>query len=239
MSGWTAAVTAFLASGLECVEAATIVLAVAFTSGWRIALRATGWAVLALIAIVAIFGPALVRYVPLGVLKVAIGAFLLLFGFTWLRKAIWRYAGKKALHDEEQIFETEVRHLREAHSDKTAFATAFNGVLLEGLEVAVIVLTFAAAQREAMLWAAGGALAAALAVTLTALLLRHPLARVPENAMGFAVGVMLLSFGTLWSAEGLGLHWPFADAALFAIVASYVAAAVLLIAVQRPRTSVP
>lgn len=233
MSGWLAALATFLASGVECVEAATIVLAVGYTAGWRIALRATGAAVLVLVVLVALFGPALVRYVPLGVLKLVIGGFLLVFGFTWLRKAIWRSAGKKALHDEEQIFEEELRELRTAHSDKVAFATAFHGVLIEGLEVAVIVLTFAAAQRQAMYWSAAGALVAALAVTLAAVTLRRPLARVPENAMGFAVGVMLVSFGTFWSGEGLGLRWPSGDLSLFAILAAYVAASYALVAVRR------
>ena len=238
MNGWIAGGTTFLASALECVEAATIVLAVGYTAGWRVALRGTLWAVLALVAIVAIFGPALLRYVPLNDLKVVIGAFLVLFGFTWLRKAIWRYAGRKPVHDEDAIFNEEVRMLEEKHSERVAFATAFNGVMLEGLEVAVIVLTFAAARRGSMLWAAGGALLAALLVTIGAIVLRHPLSRVPENAMGFAVGVMLLSFGTLWTAEGMGLRWPFGDVSLALIVASYLAASVVLIAVRRvPETA--
>ena len=128
-----AAVTAALASGLEFVEAATIVLAVAHSAGWRIALRATLAAVAVLLVICAVFGPALVTYVPLQALKIAIGTFLLLFGYTWLRKAIWRYAGRKAMRDEQQKFESEVGKLS-AQENRAAYFTAFNGVLVEGLE---------------------------------------------------------------------------------------------------------
>lgn len=238
MNGWIAGATTFLASGVECVEAATIVLAVGYTAGWRVALRGTLWALLALVAIVAIFGPALLRYVPLNDLKVVIGVFLVLFGFTWLRKAIWRYAGRKAVHDENAIFDEEVRILQERHSERVAFATAFNGVMLEGLEVAVIVLTFAAARPGSMAWSAAGALLAAILVTASAFALRHPLSRVPENAMGFAVGIMLLSFGTLWTAEGMGVQWPLGDTSLALIIASYVVASFVLVAVRRvPRAA--
>ncbi|MGH8163868.1 MAG: hypothetical protein ACREP1_05995, partial [Rhodanobacteraceae bacterium] len=153
MNGWVVAGTTFLASGLEFVEAATIVLAVAYTQGWRTALAGTAWAIAALVATVAIFGPALVTFVPLALLNLAIGLFLVLFGYTWLRKAIWRFAGRKSQHDETQIFDRQVAALTNAAGARRAgFATAFNGVLLEGLEVAVIVITFAAANAGAILW---------------------------------------------------------------------------------------
>lgn len=229
-----AAGTAALASALEFVEAATIVMAVAVTAGWRIALRATLAALVVLIAICAILGPALVRFVPLGVLQIAIGIFLLLFGFTWLRKAIWRYGGRKALRDEQAAFDKEVDALRRRHEDRFAFATAFNGVLLEGLEVAVIVVTFAASNVRAMLWAAGGALAAGIIVALAVAILRQPFSRVPENAMGFLVGVMLLSFGTFWSGEGLGVSWP-GDVALLYLAIVYAVSAFALIGFWRVR----
>ena len=227
-----AAVTAALASGLEFVEAATIVLAVAHSAGWRIALRAALAATAVLFTICAVFGPALVTYVPLQALKIAIGTFLLLFGYTWLRKAIWRYAGRKALRDEQQKFESEVGKLS-AHENRAAFFTAFNGVLVEGLEVAVIVITFAAASVQAMVWAAGGALVAGAIVAAAVAILRHPLRRVPENAMGFVVGIMLLSFGTYWSGEGWNLTWPGADLALVYLAAIYLAIAFALIAARR------
>lgn len=229
-----AALTAGIASALEFVEAATIVLAVGVTAGWRVALRAAGLAVLVLVVICSIFGPALVIYVPLGILQTVIGLFLLLFGFTWLRKAIWRYSGRKAMRDETSAFGKEVEALAKQER-QLAFATAFNGVLLEGLEVAVIVITFAAASVRTMVWAAAGALVAGVIVAIAAALLRHPFSRVPENAMGFLVGVMLLSFGTFWSGEGLGIAWPWHEATIAYFVAAYVVTALLAIAVNRPR----
>lgn len=235
MTPWVAAFTTFTASALEFVEAATIVMAVGYTAGWRIALTATAWAVGALVVITGLLGPLLVFYVPVAVLQIVIGLFLLLFGYTWLRKAIWRYAGRKALRDEGAAFEKEVAELRARHERRFAFAAAFNGVLLEGLEVAVIVITFATERTGTFAWAAAGALAAGFTVLVAAVFLRHPLSRVPENAMGFVVGVMLLSFGTFWSGEGFGLSWWAGDDTLFWLVAAYAAAAALLIGVFRKR----
>lgn len=234
MNGWVAAGTTFIASGLEFVEAATIVLAVGYTAGWRVALSATAWAIGALVVITGLLGPALIRWVALNDLKIGIGIFLTLFGYTWLRKAIWRYAGRKAMRDEEAAFEAGIADLRK-HEHRYAFATAFNGVLLEGLEVAVIVLTFSAARAGTFMWAAVGALAAAAIVAGAAVLLRHPFSRVPENAMGFIVGIMLLSFGTFWSGEGFGLHWWQGEGTLLWIVGFYLASALLLVAAwKRP-----
>lgn len=234
MNGWVAAGTTFLASGLEFVEAATIVLAVGYTAGWRTALTGTAWALAALVAITGLFGPALITWVPLNVLKIAIGVFLMLFGYTWLRKAIWRYSGRKAMRDEEAAFNKEIEALR-THEKRYAFATAFNGVLLEGLEVAVIVITFSADRAGTFLWAAAGALAAGLIVVGAAALLRRPFSRVPENAMGFIVGIMLLSFGTFWTGEGLGLQWWAGEGTLLWIIGFYLVCALLLIAAwKRP-----
>ncbi len=230
-----AAGTAGLASALEFAEAATIVLAVAYTAGWRVALRATAAALAVLMVICAVLGPALLLYVPLWVLKIVIGIFMMLFGYTWLRKAIWRYAGRKAMRDELAAYEREVESLRKQEA-RFAFATAFNGVLIEGLEVAVIVVTFAAANAGTMIWAAGGALAAGAAVALAAAILRKPFSRIPENAMGFVVGIMLLSFGTFWSGEGLGLEWWAADLTLVWIAAAYLATSLLLVGAWRAST---
>jgi uncharacterized membrane protein len=234
MSPWIAAATTFLASSLEFVEAATIVLAVAYTAGWRVALTATAWAIAVLAVITGLLGPALVLYVPITALQIGIGIFLMLFGYTWLRKAIWRYAGRKALRNEAAEFDVEVEELR-SHEKRFAFATAFNGVLLEGLEVAVIVITFSAGRAGAFVWAAGGALIAGAIVAVAAAILRHPFSRVPENAMGFIVGIMLLSFGTFWSGEGLGIHWWAGEVTLAWIVALYLLTAFILIALQRRR----
>lgn len=234
MTGWVAAGTTFLASALEFVEAATIVLAVGYTVDWRTALRGTAWALVALILLTGLLGPALLTYVPLSVLKVAIGLFLILFGYTWLRKAIWRYSGRKAMRNEQSAYDAEVADLHAHHDERRfGFATAFNGVLLEGLEVAVIVITFSADRAGTFVWAAGGALAAGLLVAGAALILRHPFSKVPENAMGYIVGVMLLSFGTFWSGEGLGLQWWAGEATLLWIIALYFAASLALIGACR------
>ena len=232
MSPWVAAGTAFLASALEFVEAATIVLAVAYTAGWRVALRGRAWALAVLIALTAILGRTFLLYVPLTALQIAIGIFLTLFGYTWLRKAIWRYAGRKALRDEDAAFAAEVKELR-THEERFAFATAFNAVFVEGLEVAIVVITFSAGHWTAFIWAAGGAILAGVLVTAGALILRHPFSRIPENAMGFIVGVMLLSFGTFWSGEGLGVRWWFGEATLLWLIVLYALCAVALIAAWR------
>jgi Ca2+/H+ antiporter, TMEM165/GDT1 family len=234
VTGWVAAGTTFLASALEFVEAATIVLAVGYTVGWRTALRGTSWALAALAILTGLLGPALVRYVPLSALKIGIGIFLILFGYTWLRKAIWRYSGRKAMRNEQSAYEAEIAELHAHHDEQRfGFATAFNGVLLEGLEVAVIVITFSADRAGTFAWAAGGALAAGLLVAVAAVILRHPFSKVPENAMGFIVGLMLLSFGTFWSGEGLGLQWWAGEATLLWIVGIYLVTAFVLIAAWR------
>lgn len=233
MNPFLLAATSFVASSVEAVEAVTIVLAVGYTQGWRAALSGAAWASVVLAAIVLIFGPALLHFVPLAVLQLVIGLFLVLFGFTWLRKSIWRYSGRKALHDETAIFEREVAMLRAAHEHRVGFVTSFNAVLLEGLEIAVIVITFAAASVNGLLWATIGAVAAALVVIAAGIILRKPFSRVPENTMKFVVGIMLVSLGTFWGGEGLGVQWVLRDATLFAIVATYVLASGVLIALLR------
>ncbi|HWE33091.1 MAG TPA: hypothetical protein VG410_06375 [Solirubrobacteraceae bacterium] len=224
------AVSVFLACTVEAVEALTIVLAVGVTRSWRSALYGVGAAVIALAAVVAALGPALTS-LPLNALRVVIGGLLLVFGLQWLRKAVLRAAGLKALHDEQAAFASETEAARGAGGvpsadgiDGYSFAIAFKGVLLEGLEVAFIVLTFGANQHDIGLAAAAAAVAVAV-VVLAGVAARAPLARVPENAMKFSVGVMLTSFGTFWGAEGAGAHWPGGDAALLVIVPVLLASA--------------
>jgi len=225
--------TSFLASTVEAVEAVTIVLAVGYTHSWRSALAGTAWALLALAVICGIGGPALVHFVPLGTLQLVIGLLLVLFGFTWLRKAIWRYSGRKALHDEDAIYAREVAALREAHEHRVGFATAFNAVLLEGLEIAVIVITFAASAAGGLLWSSIGAIAAVLIVVAAGIALRKPFSRVPENTLKFVVGIMLCSLGTYWGGEGLGVIWVFQDGTLLAIIATYLLVSFLLVQLLR------
>jgi uncharacterized membrane protein len=210
--------SAFLASAVEMVEALTIVLAVGVTRDWRSSLTGVGAATLALAVIVAALGPAL-TVVPIEELRLVVGALLLVFGLQWLRKAILRASGYKALHDEDEAFAHETAEARAARVERRAgldwyaFTIAFKGVLLEGLEVAFIVLTFGSAQGSIPLAALGAAVAVVLVATVGAVA-RHPLARVPENTLKFAVGTMLTTFGIFWAAEGTGVHWPGGDASL-------------------------
>jgi uncharacterized membrane protein len=210
--------SAFLASAVEAVEALTIVLAVGLTRDWRSALTGAGIAALALAAIVAALGPAL-TLIPIDDLRLVVGALLLIFGLQWLRKAILRAAGYRALHDEDEAFAREAEEARAAAGERRAgldwyaFTIAFKGVLLEGLEVAFIVLTFGSAQGSIPLAALGAGVAVVIVVVVGAFA-RAPLARVPENSLKFAVGVMLTTFGTFWGAEGAGVEWPGDDASL-------------------------
>jgi uncharacterized membrane protein len=215
----------FLASCVEMVEALTIVVAVGVTRGWRSALEGTAAALATLVALVAALGPALVHYVPLSGLRIAVGGLLLVFGLQWLRKAVLRAVGLKAKHDEDSIYAEHVAELesapRPAHGrDATAFAVAFKGVFLEGLEVVVIVLTLGVADHRLGL-AAAGAGAAVVIVGVVGALVARQLAGVPENAMKMVVGLMLVSFGTFWSGEGVGVHWPGSELALPVLVAVY------------------
>jgi uncharacterized membrane protein len=233
------ALSVFLACAVEAVEAFTIVLAVGTTRDWRAALAGTGAAALALAVVVAALGPAL-TVLPLGVLRVVVGGLLLTFGLQWLRKAILRAAGAKDKHDEEAIFASERAAAAATPTptgfDGYAFAISFKAVLLEGLEVAFIVLTFGANQHNVGLAAAAAALAI-LAVLGAGLALRAPLARVPENGMKFVVGVLLTSFGIFWGAEGAGADWPGGEAALGPLVAVVLVAALALVAEVRGRAA--
>jgi uncharacterized membrane protein len=221
MHGVLLFLASFLACSVEMVEALTIVLAVAVTRGWRSALWGIAAALLALALIVVAFGPALAR-LPISSLRLAVGALLLIFGLQWLRKAILRAGGLKALHDEAAIYEREVARLRAAGErpghDWYGFTVAFKGVFLEGLEVAFIVVTFGGTQHSVGL-AALGAGVALVVVVIAGAIVHAPLTRVPENTLKFAVGIMLTSFGIFWSSEGAGISWPGSDIALLAIIA--------------------
>ncbi len=235
-------VSVFLACSVEAVEALTIVLAVGHTRSWRSAFMGVGSALLVLAAITAVLGPALTA-LPINVLRVVVGALLLIFGLQWLRKAMLRAAGVKALHDEEAAYAAETEAAARAGTvaarlDPYAFTISFKGVLLEGLEVVFIVLTFGANQHDVGLAAAAAALAVVL-VAVAGIAVHAPLSRVPENTLKFAVGVMLTSFGMFWGAEGAGADWPGGDAALLALVALTLAVSLLSVAALRRRTGLP
>ncbi len=223
MSGqdFALAISVFLACAVEAVEALTIVLAVGVTRSWRSALTGVGAATVTLAVIVAALGPAL-STLPINALRVVVGGLLLVFGLQWLRKAVLRAAGLKALHDEDKAFASETDAARAAARpdsgfDGYSFTIAFKGVLLEGLEVAFIVITFGASQHNVGL-AAAAAVVAIVVVVVAGVLVRAPLARVPENTLKFCVGVMLTSFGIFWGGEGAGAKWPGGDAALLVII---------------------
>jgi uncharacterized membrane protein len=231
--------SAFLASAVEFVEALTIVLASGITRGWRSSLIGLAAATVALAAIVAALGPAL-TLIPIDVLRLVVGGILLAFGLQWLRKAILRASGFKALHDEGAIFAKETAEARTVVREERAgldwygFTLSFKGVLLEGLEVAFIVLTFGSTQGSIPLAALGAGIALAL-VAVVGVLVRAPLTRVPENTMKFAVGVMLTTFGTFWATEGAGAHWPGDDASLPAVLAFVIALSFASVALLKRR----
>jgi uncharacterized membrane protein len=212
----------FAASAVEAVEALTIVLAVGVVRGWRSTLVGVGAASLVLAAIVAALGPAL-KHVPISSLRLVVGALLLAFGLQWLRKAILRASGYLSQRDEAVAFERERAEAaatgREDASamDWYSFTVAFKGVLLEGLEVAFIVVTFGSTQGHLGLAVVAAATAAVL-VVVVGVIVRGPLQRVPENALKYGVGVLLTSFGVFWGAEGAGVDWPGGDAAILAVV---------------------
>jgi uncharacterized membrane protein len=233
------ALSVFLACAVEAVEALTIVLAVGTTRSWSSAFSGVGAAALALAAIVAALGPALTA-LPIDALRVLVGGLLLIFGLQWLRKAILRGAALKAKHDELATYREETEAASAAGRpqsgfDAYSFTIAFKGVLLEGLEVAFIVLTFGANQHNVGLAAAAAALAV-LVVVAAGAAARAPLARVPENTMKLAVGVMLSSFGMFWGAEGAGAHWPGGDAALLAIIPGVLLVALAMVGALRRAT---
>jgi uncharacterized membrane protein len=220
--------TVFVACVVEAVEALTIVLAAGLTREWRSTFQGMAAALVVLAVVVTAVGPALTLF-PLGGLRLVVGALLAVFGLQWLRKAVLRASGYKDLHDEAGIYARQVAAAQAATAggrhgvhDWYAFTLSFKGVLLEGLEVVFIAITFGDNQGNLGL-AAAGAAAAVLVVAGVGVSARAPLARVPENTMKFAVGVMLTSFGTFWGAEGAGVRWPGNDAALLVIVPVIVA----------------
>ena len=229
---------AFAASLVEVVEAFTIVLAVVSLRGWRPAALGTAGALAVLAAAVVALGP-LLEAVPIGALQLAIGVLLLLFGLGWLRKAALRAAGVIPLHDEDAIYAAETAELaaagrrQDARLDWAAAATAFQGVLLEGLEVVFIVIAVGAG-RGLLLPAGIGAAAACALVLAVGAAVHHPLSRVPENSLKFAVGVMLSAFGVYWTGEGLGIPWPGQDLALLVFVLLFLGAGMLGAATARP-----
>jgi len=244
-------ISVFFACAVEAVEAVTIVLAAGTARDWKSAWRGVIAGLFTLAVIIAAFGPA-ISHLPISFLRIVVGGLLLVFGLTWLRKAILRSSGYKALHDEEKIFQEELaaariaaKETRHGVADWYAFTLSYKGVLLEGLEVAFIVLTFGTIDRRVGL-ASIAALAAVAIVIAAGFALRAPLAKVPENTMKFGVGILLTSFGIFWGAEGSAgssKKWPGDNWAVLALIAgvtvfSFVLVQVLKVTRTKPRVAV-
>ena len=223
----------FLAAAVEMVEALTIVLAVGHTRGWRTALEGAAVAVLALAALV---------HVPLSALRLVVGIVLLIFGLQWLRKAVLRSAGIKAKHDEDAIYAEMTARLaitgERPARDRVAFVVAFKGVFLEGLEIVVAVLTLGTSAHRLGLAATTAAVAVVI-VAVTGALVARQLSSVPENAMKMAVGVMLVSYGTFWTGEGLKVHWPGGDVMIAGLVVVYALTSALVVRLLAPGAPTP
>jgi uncharacterized membrane protein len=231
---WPAFLPLFLTASVEWVEAFTIVLAASLTVGWGASLGAAAAGLGTLVLLTALTGGALSLGLDLHALQFVIGVFLLLFGVRWLAKAIARQAGLKARHDEDVEFrETQARISKGDWF--AAWLVAYKGMLLEGLEVWLLVVAFSLHSRA---WVSNGtaAVAALLAVFTAGLAVRAPLRRVPENAIKFMVGAMIVSFGTFWTLEALaGDVWPLGDWSLMALAIFFMVGGQAVVPIMRGR----
>lgn len=224
MNLWALALTAFLGSAVEAAEAVTIVLAVGTAYDWRSALLGAAYASLALVVLVGAGGAVLLALIPIRIIQIVVGAFLIWFAYGWLRKSVLRFAGQLARKDEAAAYERRVTSLRERRHERGGLQVAFSGVFLEGLEVAIIVVTVGSASAVALQIAGISAVVAVVLVGSIAALLRTPFSHIPENEMKFVVGTMLATFGIFWFGEGVGLAWWHDELSL-----ALIAAVVLLI----------
>ncbi len=247
---WGLLVATFFACFVETVEATTIVMAVGFTRSWRSAMVGTASALVVLAIVTAAFGFALTRWLPESVLQLVIGGLLLIFGLQWLRKAILRSSGRKAIHDEDKIYASNVEAAREAGSgpsglDMFSFMVSFKGVFLEGMEVVFIVITFGLNAKDIPVAVIGAAIGV-VAVLCIAVIARRPLAMIPENLLKYGVGLLLASFGTFWAVEGTGLFragrgsvaWPGNDLSILGLIVMwFIITRVFIAALRKPDTS--
>ncbi|MFT9056328.1 MAG: hypothetical protein ABF449_06845 [Ethanoligenens sp.] len=246
---WSIFLPAYLASIVEFAEALTIVLAIGTSISWKSSLKgaAAGFSILAVL--VAVFGSAVAFLVPLNILRIVIGVILVLFGVQWLDKALLRYTGLKAMHDESQIYERNRKQIagmdtaNQAMVERFGFLTSMKSVLLEGLEVAVIVITFGSNvggnRASGIATTTLAALFALVTVSVLGIAVRKPLTMIPENTFKFVVGIMLTTFGTFWAGEGLGVTWPFSDLFLFVLIGFYLVVCFALIAWLKRRALDP
>jgi uncharacterized membrane protein len=245
VTAWPLILTVFVACAVEATEALTIVLASGLTRQWRSTFQGMAAALVVLAVVVAILGPS-IQALPLTGLRLVVGALLAVFGLQWLRKAVLRATGHKALHDEASLYLKQVAAAEAAPTESRgfvqdwyAFTLSFKGVLLEGLEVVFIVITFGDNQKNVGAAVIGAAIAIVV-VAAIGIAVRAPLAKVPENTMKFAVGIMLTSFGTFWGAEGAGVAWPGNDGALLVLVPVIAVVSLGYVAlIRRSRTPEP
>jgi Ca2+/H+ antiporter, TMEM165/GDT1 family len=228
---WGLVIATYAACFVEMVEATTIVMAMGFTRSWRSSMLGVGAALVALAAVTSVAGYALTTWLPESALQLAIGGLLLIFGLQWLRKAILRASGRKAVHDEDAIYQEEVEAAKAAGTasggiDMFSFIVSFKGVFLEGMEVVFIVITFGLNAKNVPA-ASVGAAAAVISVLTIAFVARRPLSMINENLLKYGVGLLLSSFGTFWVIEGTGIFragresiaWPGSDAAILVLIA--------------------
>jgi uncharacterized membrane protein len=247
---WGLTIATFVACFVEMVEATTIVMAMGFTRSWRSALTGTVAALGALAVVTLFAGYALANWLPESALQLAIGGLLLIFGLQWLRKAILRSSGRKAVHDEDAIYREEVEAAKAAGESKGgldmfAFMVSFKGVFLEGMEVVFIVITFGL-NADNIPAASLGAIAAVVIVLVIGIVLRRPLSMINENLLKYGVGLLLASFGTYWAVEGIGifqgdresLDWPGHDLMILALIAAWFVLSRIFVAVLRTPASV-
>ncbi len=228
----TVLVTTFLASAVEAIEMVTIVLGVGATRGWRATVigAVCGFAVLGVL--IAGLGVAL-GHIPIGPLRLVIGALLLVFGLQWFRKGTRRVAAR-GLAGMQASEHTDEREWTGPGFDWTAFVLAFKGVLLEGVEVVFVVVAFGANEGQFGAGVIGG-VAAVVLIGGAGVALHRVVTRIPRSLLQLVVGVLLTTFGTFWSLEGLGVAWPGGDAAILGLLALYALTAGLDIAAERHR----
>lgn len=219
-----AAFASFLGTGVEFVEALTVILAVGVIRGWKSALSGAITAIVILAALVTIIGTPLVRIIQTPWVALIVGLFMLLFGIRWLRKSILRYSGLKALHDEAESYQEEMERQknageRSAGIDRFAFITTLGVTFLEGMEAIFIVITIGLSTSN-MTYSIMGAVVATVVLLVVGILMRAPLTKVPENTMKFVVGIMLTSFGAFWVGEGLHVRWAQNDLSILYIALS-------------------
>jgi uncharacterized membrane protein len=225
-------ITTFLASAVEAIEMVTIVLGVGATRGWRSTLVGAGAGFLVLAVVVAAFGLAL-SAIPIGALRLVVGSLLLVFGLQWYRKGVMRVAARglagMQIRREDQAVEWTGEGL-----DWTAFVLAFKGVVLEGLEVAFIVVSFGASANQLGVAALGG-VGALVVIGAIGAALQRLVTQIPRSLLQLVVGILLTTFGTFWALEGLGVTWPAGDGAILGLLALYLLTALVYIGIERRR----